>query len=109
MTAKELIENKMPEMFKSQKAKRYNRTIQLDISGEKGGKWWLEVANQELSINPGEKEDAKLLLEISDEDFVALFTGQVKAMNLVTSKRLVFSGPMTEGIAFMSLWDIPKP
>ncbi len=114
MEAKDIIA-KLPDMFKAKKAKRYKRTIYLNLTGEGGGQWWLDVSREKgaseatLEIHEGPKEDARVTLECGGEDFVKLFTGQVKAMNLVNAGKIKFSGPMTEGVAFLSIWDIPKP
>jgi putative sterol carrier protein len=87
----------------------------LKLSGEGGGDWWLDVSREKgadeatLVINEGPKEDAKVVLECAGSDFVDLFTGKVKAMNLVNAGKIKFSGPMTEGVAFLSIWNIPKP
>lgn len=108
MEPKDIIA-RMPDMFIAAKAKRYNRVIGLSITGSSGGDWWLEIQDQKLTVHEGPREDAKVRVTMQDGDFVDVFTGRNKAMNLVTSKRMSFSGPMTEGIAFMSIWDIPKP
>lgn len=114
MQAKEMM-TKLPEMFRADKAKRYKRTIFLNLSGEGGGQWWLEIDREKdqnqayLKINEGPKPDAKVVIECDGNDFVELFLGKVKAMNLVTAGKIKFSGPMTEGVAFLSIWNIPKP
>jgi len=114
MEAKEIV-TKLPEMFRADKAKRYKRTIFLNLSGEGGGQWWLDVDRPKgedvakLEIHEGSKEDAKVVIECAGSDFVDLFTGKVKAMNLVNAGKIHFSGPMTEGVAFLSIWNIPKP
>ena len=113
MEAKDIIA-KLPEMFRAGKAKRYKRTIYLNLGGEGGGEWWLNVYRYKgeneatLEINEGPKADAKVTIECEGKDFVDLFTGKVKAMNLVNAGKIKFSGPMTEGVAFLSIWDIPK-
>lgn len=106
-TVKELVEN-LPNLFNKDRAKGYNRIIQLTITGEDGGEWWLEIKDQNCTVHKGKAEEAKITLEIGSEDFINYFTGKVHPMDLVREKRLKFSGPMTEGIAFNSIWNIPK-
>ncbi len=108
MEPKDIIA-RLPEMFLAEKAKRYNRVIELVIDGPAGGHWWLEIQDQKIAVFEGPKDDAKIKVKMQDTDFVDVFTGKNKAMNLVTAKKMTFSGPMTEGIAFMSIWNIPKP
>lgn len=107
--ARAIIE-KLPSMFKEKKAKRYNRDIQLKITGEGGGDFKLKILNQEVKIEDGVFEKPNITVTLGAEDFVELFTGKTRAMNLLNAKKLEFEGGgMTEGIAFMSIWDIPKP
>lgn len=104
------IINKLPEMFKVKKAKRYDRDIQLCVTGEGGGDFKLKILNQDLTIDEGKFDEPNITVTLATEDFIELFTGKTRAMNLLNAKKLEFEGGgMTEGIAFMSIWDIPKP
>jgi|GEM_PF-3805709 len=104
------IIDKLPEMFKEKKAKRYDRDIQLKVTGEGGGDFKLKILKQELTIEEGVFESPNITVSLATEDFVDLFTGKTRAMNLLNAKKLQFEGGgMTEGIAFMSIWNIPKP
>ena len=98
----------LPALFNPKKAKGYTRIIQLDISGADGGQWYLDVKNQELHVVEGKAEKPRFVMTVSDEAFVAYFTGAEGPMTLVKSGKLKFTGPMTEGIAFSSLWTFPK-
>ncbi|MBU0928167.1 MAG: SCP2 sterol-binding domain-containing protein [Spirochaetes bacterium] len=106
-TVKETIAT-LPSLFNPKKAKGYTRIIQLDISGEGGGQWYLDVKNQELRVVEGKAEKPRFVMTVSDEAFVKYFSGAEPVMSLVRSGQLKFTGPMTEGIAFSSLWIIPK-
>ncbi|MEW6522617.1 MAG: SCP2 sterol-binding domain-containing protein [Bacillota bacterium] len=107
MTASELV-MRLPDLFNPAKARGYNRVIQLALTGEEGGQWYLDIQNQTCTVHQGTAEKPRITIEMSAEDFVAYFTGQVQPMTLVMGKRMKFSGPMTEGIAFNSIWRIPK-
>jgi len=107
--ARAIIE-KLPGMFKEKKSKRYDRDIQLKVTGEGGGDFKLKILNQVLTIEDGIFAEPNITVSLAAEDFVELFTGKTRAMNLLNAKKLEFEGGgMTEGIAFMSIWDIPKP
>lgn len=109
MTDARTITDKLPEMFKVKKAKRYNRDINLKVTGEGGGDFKLKILNQELTIEEGTFETPNITVSLATEDFIDLFSGKTRAMNLLNAKKLAFEGGgMTEGIAFMSIWDIPK-
>ena len=97
----------LPGLFNSARSKGYNRQIQLTISGEGGGDWWLNIKDQVCTVNDGKLEGAKLILEMASGDFIEYFTGKTHPMELVRSKKMKFTGPMTEGIAFNAIWNIP--
>jgi putative sterol carrier protein len=105
-TVQEVL-NGLPGLFNTARSKGYNRQIQLNITGEGGGLWWLEIKNQVCTVHPDKLENAKLILEMEDKDFIDYFTGKVHPMELVRSKKMKFTGPMTEGIAFNAIWNIP--
>ena len=106
-TVKEVVE-KLPELFNPKKAKGYNRVIQLAITGEGGGDYYLVVKNLEASVHEGVAEKSNFTMTITAEDFVSYFSGTAKPMDLVRNGRLKFTGPMTEGMAFNAIWNIPK-
>ncbi|MCK4909617.1 MAG: SCP2 sterol-binding domain-containing protein [Planctomycetes bacterium] len=105
-TVKEMVDG-LPGLFNSARAKGYNRQIQLKISGDGGGEWWLDIKDQKCTVKDGLLENPRLILEMADSDFIAYFTGKVHPMELVRSKKMKFTGPMTEGIAFNAIWNIP--
>jgi len=99
--------NQMPGMFNSARAKGYNRQIQLNLTGNEAGLWWLEIKDQKCTVHDGKLDNARLILEMDSNDFLDYFTGKVHPMDLVRSKKMKFTGPMTEGIAFNAIWNIP--
>jgi putative sterol carrier protein len=99
---------KLPEIFNPKKAKGYNRVIQLDVTGEGGGKYFLVVKDREMNVFEGEPEKAHFTMTIGAEDFVEYFEGRAKPMDLVRSGRLKFTGPMTEGMAFNAIWNLKQ-
>lgn len=106
-TVSEVV-NRLPELFNPKKAKGYNRTIQLDITGEGGGKYYLVVKNLEASVFEGVAEKSNFTMTIGAQDFVEYFEGRAKPMDLVRNGLLKFTGPMTEGMAFNAIWNIQK-
>lgn len=100
--------DKLPSLFNPARAKGYNRVIQLKITGEGGGDFWVEIKSQQITVTPGAAPNAKFTLEMSAEDFISYFAGAVHPMDLVRGGKMKFTGPMTEGIAFNAIWNIPK-
>lgn len=103
----EVMEN-LPNIFKPQKAKGWNRVILFDLAGEEPGKWTLTIQDGVATVEEGETAKPKLVITGNSEHLVQMFTGEVPPMKLVNAKLVKMKGPMMDSIAFSGLWDIPK-
>ena len=106
-TIKETMEN-LPNIFKPEKAKGWNRVILFDLAGEEPSKWTLTIQDGVASMEEGETATPKLTILGNSEHLVQMFTGEVPPMKLVNAKLVKMKGPMMDSIAFSGLWDIPK-
>ena len=106
-TIKEVIDN-LPNLFKPNKAKGWNRVILFDLAGEEPSKWTLTIQDGTAAVEEGETKPPKLTISGNSEHVVQMFTGEVPPMKLVNAKLLKMKGPMMDAIAFYGLWDIPK-
>ena len=106
-TIKEVMEN-MPNIFKPDKAKGWNRVILFDLAGEEPSKWTLTIQDGAASVEEGETTKPRLTISGNSEHIVQMFTGEVPPMKLVNSRKVKMKGPMMDSIAFSGLWDIPK-
>jgi len=46
------IFDKMPQAFQADKAAGVNATVQLNLNGDGGGDWKVEIANGQISAEP---------------------------------------------------------
>lgn len=106
-TIQEVMEN-LPNIFKPEKAKGWNRVILFDLGGEEPSKWTLIIQDGVAKIEVGETATPKLTIKGNSEHLVQMFTGEVPPMKLVNAKLVQMKGPMMDSIAFSGLWDIPK-
>ncbi|MBW6474317.1 MAG: SCP2 sterol-binding domain-containing protein [Anaerolineaceae bacterium] len=106
-TIKEVIQN-LPNIFKPEKAKGWNRIILFDLEGEEPSQWTLTIENGTASIEEGNTKQPKLTILGKSEHIVQMFTGEVPPMKLVNAKLIKMKGPMMDAIAFSGLWNIPK-
>ena len=98
----------LPNIFKPEKAKGWNRVILFDLQGQEPGKWTLTVQDGKATVEAGETKPPKLVISGNSEHIVQMFTGEVPPMKLVNAKLLKMKGPMMDSIAFSGLWNIPK-
>ena len=102
------VMNNLPNIFKPEKAKGWNRVILFDLAGEEPSKWTLRIQDGVATVEEGETEKPKLVITGNSEHLVQMFTGEVPPMKLVNSKKVKMKGPMMDSIAFSGLWNIPK-
>lgn len=106
-TIKDVIHN-LPNIFKPEKAKGWNRIILFDLQGEEPSQWTLTIENGAASVEEGNTKTPKLTIVGNSEHIVQMFTGEVPPMKLVNAKLIKMKGPMMDAIAFSGLWNIPK-
>ncbi len=101
----------LPNMFKSDRSKGWNRVIEFRLEGEEPSVWTMIVENQTCTVTEGEAPgDRKVNMTVlgNSEHIVQMFTGEVPPMTLVNSKKVRMKGSIMDGISFGRMWDIPK-
>jgi putative sterol carrier protein len=106
-TIKEVVFT-LPNLFKPEKAKGWNRVILFDLQGQEPSKWTLTIENGTATVEEGQTKTPKLTISGNSEHIVQMFTGEVPPMKLVNAKLLKMQGPMMDAIAFSGLWNLPK-
>jgi putative sterol carrier protein len=104
---KEIFE-KMPAAFLPEKAANINATIQLELTGEDGGDWALNIANGAIGISPGRAAAPNLTLTMAAEDYVALSRGEANPINLFMAGKIKPQGDMTLAMKFQDMFDRNK-
>ena len=70
----------MPEYLIPEKAATTKATIQFDLSGDAGGKWWVRINDGKAESGKGDPgEPANLTLLADANDWVKIMTGRVHA------------------------------
>lgn len=106
-TVKEVMQS-LPDLFKPEKAKGWNRVILFDLQGQEPSQWTLIVQDGTATVEEGQTREPKLVITGNSEHIVQMFTGEVPPMKLVNTKLLKMKGPMMDAIAFSGLWNLPK-
>ncbi|MBX3084085.1 MAG: SCP2 sterol-binding domain-containing protein [Anaerolineae bacterium] len=99
---KDIFDN-MCTQFQADKAQNDNATIQFDITGDSGGKWWAQVANGTCNIGAGEAPSAAdMTLIASTEDYLAMINGELKPMDAFMKGKVRVKGNMTLAMKLQS-------
>jgi putative sterol carrier protein len=93
MTVAETFEN-MQAYFNSSAAAGLNKTIQVDLSGDEGGKWAIKIANQMCELIPGGVDEPDLTLIMSDQNWLAIVERRLDPMNAFVTGKIKATGDL---------------
>ena len=82
----------MRDVFQVEKARGVHARYQFDISGSRGGQWWIEVSDGKMKMGRGRIERPDLTLIASDNDWVALSNDQLSGVWATLTGRLKIRG-----------------
>ncbi len=89
--ARELLEA-LPEAFLPEKAGSARGIIQLDLQGEDGGPWAMEVADGKCDVREGKADAPNVTLMMTAADFVALYKGTMNPVQAFMGGKIKVSG-----------------
>lgn len=84
----------MAARFLPAKAEGVNAVIQFNLSGDNGGLYWLKVADGKCEAGQGQAENPKMTLKANADDWYAVSTGKMNAMQAFMSGKLKIEGDM---------------
>ncbi|PEN12846.1 sterol-binding protein [Longibacter salinarum] len=104
-TVPELLEL-YPNAFNPEAAKGMDGVVQLDISGEKGGTYYLEIADQSLDIEEGRHADPEVTIKTTAQHWLDIHRGEANPMSLMMQGEMSVSGSMAMATKFQNLFDV---
>lgn len=84
----------MVDHFLPEKAADINATILFDLSGDNGGCYWIKIADGAATTGLGEVSDPTMTVKASADDWHAVATGQLNAMQAFMTGKLKVLGDM---------------
>jgi putative sterol carrier protein len=107
MATKEEVNQIFPEManrFNPAKAEGVNATIQFNLSGDNGGLYWVKIADGKAESGEGQAENPKMTLKAAADDWFAVATGKMNAMQAFMSGKIKIEGDMGMAMKLQSLF-----
>ena len=107
MTPDQIVDA-MPGFLIPEKAGSTKATIQFDLSGDDGGKWWIKIAEGKAESGKGDApEPANLTLSANSNDWVNIMTGKLDGTAAFMQGKLKIKGDMGLAIKMQSFFRRP--
>ena len=108
MTPDQIVDA-MPEYLIPEKAATTKATIQFDLSGDGGGKWWVKIHDGKAESGKGDPgEPANLTLLADAHDWVKIMTGKQDGTTAFMQGKLKIKGDMGLAIKMQTLFRRPN-
>ncbi len=102
-TVKETFDN-MEANFKSDKAAGMKAVYQWDITGEGGGKWHAEIADQKCTVKEGEHASPNITITVAAKDWLDIINGKLDGQMAFMSGKLKVKGDMSLAMKLKTLF-----
>ncbi|MBW2097032.1 MAG: SDR family NAD(P)-dependent oxidoreductase, partial [Deltaproteobacteria bacterium] len=93
LTVKAIFDG-LPGAFQADKAAGVDVVFQFNISGPKGGSWYATIHDGNCRVDEGTHDSPTTTIEMGDDDFVKMISGQLNAMAAYTGGKLKISGDL---------------
>jgi len=108
LTPDQIVEA-LPKYFVPEKAGTTKATIQFDLSGDQGGKWWVKIHDGIAESGKGDPGEAANLTLLADaNEWVRIMTGQLDPTSAFMQGKLKIKGDMGLAIKMQSLFKRPS-
>ena len=94
----------MVERFIPEKAEGITANIQFDLSGDNGGLYWLKISDGAVEHGEGQIDSPAMTVKASADDWHAVATGQMNAMQAFMTGKLKVLGDMSLAMRMQTMF-----
>lgn len=98
------IFERMPQVFKADKAGDFDATVQFDLSGDDGGAWHVVIADGNAAVEEGSADDPSAVIRMDASDFADMMTGKLDPMNAFMTGKVKVEGDLNTVMKFQTLF-----
>ncbi len=84
----------LPGAFQPDQAAGVDVVFQFDISGSKGGSWHVQIKEGTCQVTKGGHDSPTTTIQMADDDFVRMISGELNAMSAYTSGKIKIGGDL---------------
>ena len=97
--------SKMPTIFLPEKAEGLTTVLQLNLTGDNGGQWWIKIADGTCTVNEGATDSAEMTLTSTADDLYAVLTGESNAVAAFMQGKIKVAGDMSLALKMQTMFD----
>ncbi len=102
-TAAEIF-NEMGSRFQADKAGDLNVSVQFELSGDTGGKWYVNIANGACEVQTGTVDSPQATIRMDAADYVDMTTGKLNPMAAFMSGKIKVEGDLNTVMKFQQIF-----
>ncbi len=99
---------KAVDAFQPQNAAGIDALIQLRLTGDQGGDWFVTIRDQVLTLAEGVRPEADLTFKANTQDLFNVVNGQVNPMQAVLSGKVQFQGDISLAMRLLEVFRRPE-
>lgn len=103
-TVREMVE-RMPDAFLPEKAGDATARIQLDLTGDQGGAWLLDVAERQCTVTEEKASQVDVTVTMDADDFVALYSNKLNPVQAFMSGKIKIAGNVGMVMQLLNWFD----
>jgi putative sterol carrier protein len=104
-SVKEIFDN-LPENFQADKAEGVDAIFQFDLTGDNGGKYWVQVADQQVDVHEGEHDAPTMILTAEADDYIAVINGDLAPMPAFMQGKIKVKGEMGLALKLQAMFGL---
>jgi putative sterol carrier protein len=98
------VVEQLPSRFKAEAAGRTRATVQLELTGEGGGLWWVRIADGTCTVTAGRAERPDARLVVDAYDYVRIRLGELDPVAATMKGQMRVEGRFGVAVTFAKLF-----
>jgi len=85
---------------------KINAVIQIDATGQFGGKWVITINDNQCQVHEGELETPDIIITADTQDAIAIFSGEKNVVTEYMQGKIHFTGSMVLAMKLFKIFSI---